>query len=1088
MSHHHHSTNYFQKPENALRRARELQTISSNGDNAALTLLHDVLSHRRHKTWSPAYEQIMLLYLDLCLKKNKFREAKDGLHQYRNVSQSQAPGSLEIVIRYLMEKAELKCRTAKECAEEMAAAGQDDAGTSTTEEEEDDDILDDLTTHQSILLSTMSLDPGKTQRETAVVLPSLKFLWETYRAILDILRSNSKLEHLYHSAANRALEFCKTYNRRMEFRRLSDMLRMHLGNLQKYGGSGVTDQDQGAAGKMNSKVRGWEGWTTESIELHLQTRFTQLETATHLHLYTEGFRTVEDIYNIMQISCSPAMTRRVGPPAPPKAKLMAIYYEKLTTLFWVSENHLFHAFAWYKYYTLCKEYNRAMTPETKQLLASTVLLSAICIPQTAADLQNKQRAISLTSDTIYQLNEEETVSREKMARMATLLGFHTKYPTREALLNELKRKSVLTDVPDYMRSLYDLLEKPSSDPLSLFKNARPVLKQLQQESFQKEELDPPLAKYVKPLTHILLLKLIIHLSSAYYTVSLPFLKQLTSSDDEEDILNMSFQDVERAIVLFSSQNSNFAPRSNGGMDRFGSTKQPAFSVKIDHRTQSLRFLNATSRWEQGTMRFQLTSLAKSLHNVVAVLDLASENYAPRNREAEFDLIRSNSKAEHHAIHERKNIIEKRKEEVERLAREKLRLEMKRKVEEETKRKREEALRLERERKTREAERQLKIQKEIEVQEKKKYLKALGKQDLDEKELEKVDAATLAKEHSDKASKKKEVQERIMREKSKKLDYLIRATRIEEIPLIQKREEEALQQEKTRYEKETVEKAKNAKLQWQKDVEEKKVINSLNIFNYIEDLQALVMERKKQIHESLCLEAEKQARVDASREKQDRARDRRDKEVRLKAEEEKRRQEEEKRRQEEEKRRQEEEESLRRGEEKKRKQQEEEKRRQAEVKRMQEEQLRKERERQEEVRPPPPSKDLDSAKTSDKPLPSSAGKYVPPGGKNRTGGASLSSIDRERRAGTSGGQSRWSGLTPSSEGGYKGDRFTPGSSMKYDSNADRDRDHNNRGRDDRHRGSRDDRDRGRDDRDRGRDRNDHRSSQQRQQQKQNSRWT
>ena len=339
MSHHHNSSHYFHKPENALRRAQELQSISPAGDAAALTLLHDVLSHRRHKTWSPSYESVMLLYLDLCLKKNKFREAKDGLHQYRNVSQSQAPGSLEIVIKYLMEKAEEKCKNAKECAEEMALTSGD--GEVTVEEDEDD--VDDVNTHQSILLSTMSLDPEKTQRETAVVLPSLKFLWETYRAILDILRSNSKLEHLYHSAAIRALEFCKEYNRRMEFRRLCDMLRMHLGNLQKYGLVVNTTED-GAVTKMNSKVRGWEGWTMESIELHLQTRFIQLETATHLHLYTEGFRTVEDIYTILQISSSPSMmTSKKGVPVSPKAKLMATYYEKLTTLFWVSGNYLFHA-------------------------------------------------------------------------------------------------------------------------------------------------------------------------------------------------------------------------------------------------------------------------------------------------------------------------------------------------------------------------------------------------------------------------------------------------------------------------------------------------------------------------------------------------------------------------------------------------------------------------------------------------------------------------------------------------------------------------------------------------------------------------
>ena len=145
------------------------------------------------------------------------------------------------MIRYLIDKAEKKCKMAKESVEE-----EEDVGGGG--EVDDEDVVDDLMTHQSILLSTMSLDPSKTQKETAVVLPSLKFLWETYRAVLDILRSNSKLEHLYHSAALGALEFCKVYKRKTEFRRLCDMLRQHLGNLQKYGGGEVD-----GGGKMNSK-------------------------------------------------------------------------------------------------------------------------------------------------------------------------------------------------------------------------------------------------------------------------------------------------------------------------------------------------------------------------------------------------------------------------------------------------------------------------------------------------------------------------------------------------------------------------------------------------------------------------------------------------------------------------------------------------------------------------------------------------------------------------------------------------------------------------------------------------------------------
>lgn len=226
------SSAFFHKPELALRRALELQGIHQN--DAALTLLHDVLSSRRHRTWSPTYEQIMVAYLNLCLKLHKAREAKDGLHQYRNLAQSQAPGSLEKVIRYLLDQAEAQCRTAKEAADAVAA---DDTTTSMTSMLSIDGEEDAGVGPQAVLLSSMSTDPAKNQRDTLMVLPSLKFLWEIYRAVLDILRSNSKLEHVYHAAAMGALKFCKTYQRRTEFRRLCDMLRIHLGNLQKYGGS-----------------------------------------------------------------------------------------------------------------------------------------------------------------------------------------------------------------------------------------------------------------------------------------------------------------------------------------------------------------------------------------------------------------------------------------------------------------------------------------------------------------------------------------------------------------------------------------------------------------------------------------------------------------------------------------------------------------------------------------------------------------------------------------------------------------------------------------------------------------------------------
>lgn len=59
------------------------------------------------------------------------------------------------------------------------------------------------------------------------------------------------------------------------------------------------------------------------------------QVATDLELWQEAFRSVEDIHGLMTLVKKS-----------PKPQLMAIYYAKLTKIFWKSENHLYHAYAW----------------------------------------------------------------------------------------------------------------------------------------------------------------------------------------------------------------------------------------------------------------------------------------------------------------------------------------------------------------------------------------------------------------------------------------------------------------------------------------------------------------------------------------------------------------------------------------------------------------------------------------------------------------------------------------------------------------------------------------------------------------------
>ena len=75
------------------------------------------------------------------------------------------------------------------------------------------------------MLSYVTQEESKDRTDRELVAPWFKFLWESFRMMLEILRNNARLEGLYAMVANRALRFCLTYQRVTEFRRLCDILR-----------------------------------------------------------------------------------------------------------------------------------------------------------------------------------------------------------------------------------------------------------------------------------------------------------------------------------------------------------------------------------------------------------------------------------------------------------------------------------------------------------------------------------------------------------------------------------------------------------------------------------------------------------------------------------------------------------------------------------------------------------------------------------------------------------------------------------------------------------------------------------------------
>ncbi|KAF1313683.1 hypothetical protein FI667_g17098, partial [Globisporangium splendens] len=934
---------FFQKPENALKRAKELMSIPNvdagvlkRTKRSALEILHDALIAKKNRTWQPTHEELMILYLDICMELQLGRIAKDGLHQYRNLSIQHNPASLETVITHFVSQTEQKLAQAKRESNDLiilAAAKVD---------------LEAAQTPEAVMLSTTTFEGSSDRTDREVVVPWLRFTWETYRTVLDILKNNTKLEGLYKSIALKAFDFCVEYTRKIEFRRLCEILRNHLGSLQKHSAAPTSQSSR--------LLRSWDGFTLEGVESLLEIRYRQLQVATDLELFSEAFRTIDDINTIM------SLVEQV-----PRLELMVTYYEKLAQIFLVSKNHLFHAYALYKWYSLrvggLEGINGgaalALLPslvkaEEQEEIATRVVLAALSIPllefESASPVLDNDSTPSAVNSAESSLS---STAREKNARMAALLGFAAT-PTRANLLDEIDAAGIIKKAVPEVSSLYFHLERQEVDPLQIVKQVKPNLEKIRElsNSYKNQTQE---VSYSSSVERLLVRRVLFQLTRVYSSVTIAHLRSLFMG------LNVSYQEIEQLIVrsrslstvahasapslssmYLKNQSGNSSSNTVEASTSAATATAARTKIRIDHVQQIIRFSDAV---ELEANPAQLTLLGERLDRVLKKVQYSKNQEALEARRTKlFENARSKLDATRSVMLERREIIERKKEELERLQQEKVKTLEKKRQEYEQQRQQVERERLEQEAKRRELEKKQKIKDEIALKETKQMLDKLGHKDLDNIDLENFDREKVLNEAKEKAQKAKEDAQRKLRDSARRLDYIIRATREVEQPILQKQFAATKEDAKQQYEQEKQEKLKIAKEAYELGLKEKeRLATAFTVFGeFVEAHHA----RRRELYTKAAEEHQKKALLERLEKRVAHAKERYDEEQeRLREEEEER---ERIRREEEEARERarqlEIEEELRRQEE-----EEEENRRLAEEEKERELAAEKERERQERER-------------------------------------------------------------------------------------------------------------------------------------------
>ncbi|CAK8675557.1 unnamed protein product [Clavelina lepadiformis] len=711
---------YFQRPENALRKAHEFLDVGKL--KPALDVLSDVLRSKKHRTWQKVHEPIIQQYLDLCVQLRKSQAAKEGLYQYKIICQQVNTKSLEDAVIHYLDLAEEKTREAREKSAETALKMVED--------------LDMIDTPEGILLRAVTGEDTQDRTDRLLLTPWVKYLWESYRQCLDLLRNNSRVEKLYHTVAQQAFKFCLNYERRTEFRKLCDNLRNHVK---------LSEQRHGTQFSVNLT-------NPETQALHLETRIAQLDAAIQIELWQEAFKAVEDIHYLMSLS-----------KRPPKPQTLANFNSKLSLVFWKAGNILFHACARHKLFRLTKDMKKNPSVDDLTRMASLMLVATLAIPIT----QQKHG--------IGKLLDREGALIEKHINLSKLLGLDQP-PTRSSLIEDFLKFNLLQYVPRQLRELYQWLEV-DFHPLQLSERVSGTLQWIKEQT-----REPELVQYIPHLQGIVVSRVLQQVSEVYQTIKFDRLLKLVP-------FSTPFR-LERTIVD-AARNGQLQVRfdHNQGSLSFGTdlNASPLYVEDEFFATNRLQKLPS----ERVSGRFNL--MARALHLANQMLDNGKMlDELAKQQSSLLTYYHKTARKDHQGVLQRKLIIEQRKERLEHINLEKELKEQQAVQKQEEAVKQAEQERLDKEQKAREAQRK----KDKEREEKRRTvtdrIEMIRKTEIGQKILEDIDIDNFEDINADELMKrqmetmereKKELQDRL-KSQEKKVDYFERAKRLEEVPLLQ----------------------------------------------------------------------------------------------------------------------------------------------------------------------------------------------------------------------------------------------------------------------------------------------------------------
>ena len=323
----------------------------------------------------------------------------------------------------------------------------------------------DATPDELILLANCDLEDIIDKNR---LIPRIDFHTSVTKMIMDTLRQNSKLLHLYNQVATSLFAFCHKFRCQREYRKLADTLHNHFQQLVK----AKKNPEQYANSKIPYPVKLDD---PECQKFLLELRKTQMEYALKMEQWSDAFRTSETIYFLINKQEKKVVRGH-----------LQTFFTQLSNIFFKSGNYLFHSYALMNQHSIVHR-TGAASAEGRAQLSGELVFSALSATLNNR-LSNFERLSTnyLPKEIRKEFESSATVTQEilNVSKMLQIKGM----PSHASLIHQIFIKNIHNVVGNpWVAALFKLVE---------FEESPFKISQQGSESLGKAiELMPNLEKY-----------------------------------------------------------------------------------------------------------------------------------------------------------------------------------------------------------------------------------------------------------------------------------------------------------------------------------------------------------------------------------------------------------------------------------------------------------------------------------------------------------------------------------------------------------------------------------------------------------------